>query len=80
MFNQSETSNFDAINGPQVGHCDGTWDYGTSTHGVYCKEDGTLDLPHDKPLCQLGETYVYAENNLDIHIFLCQTVFPGMGK
>lgn len=77
MFNNSETSNFDYLNGPKVGHCDGTWDYGTSTHGIYCKEDGTLDIPTDRPLCQLGETYVYAENRLDTHVFLCQTVFPG---
>lgn len=77
MFNQSETSNFDSVNGPKKGHCDGTWDYGTSTHGVFCKEDGALDIPAGQPLCQLGETYVYAENHLDTHIFLCQTVFPG---
>lgn len=77
MFNQSETSNFDSVNGPKVGHCDGTWDYGTSTHGIYCNEQGNLELPSDKPLCQLGETYVYAENHLDTHVFLCQTVFPG---
>lgn len=77
MFNQSETSNYDYEYGPKMGHCDGTWDYGTSTHGIYCKEDGTLDLPEDKPLCQLGEDYVFAENHLDTHVFLCQTVFPG---
>jgi len=59
-----------------MGHCDGTWNYGTSTHGVYCREDGTLELP-PTPLCSLGETYVYAENQLDTHIYLCQTVFPG---
>ena len=75
-FNQKETSNYDNANAHQRGHCDGTWNYGTSTHGVLCKEDGTLDLPN-KPLCALGETYVFAENRLDTHVFLCQTVFPG---
>lgn len=75
-FNDAETSNYDVVNGPKVGHCDGTWDYGTSTHGVYCKEDGQLAMP-EQPLCMLGETYVYAENRLDTHVFLCQTVFPG---
>eukprot|EP00210_Caulerpa_lentillifera_P004154 g3960.t1 len=75
-FNQQETSNFDHANAHQRGHCDGTWNYGTSTHGVLCKEDGTLQMPN-KPLCTLGETYVYAENKLDTHVFLCQTVFPG---
>lgn len=75
-FNQAETSNYDQINAQPRGHCDGTWNYGTSTHGVYCREDGTLELP-PQPLCQLGETYVYAENQLDTHVFLCQTVFPG---
>lgn len=76
-FNQGETSNYDFVNAHQRGHCDGTWNYGTSTHGVYCKEDGTLALP-PQPLCALGETFVFAENRLDKHVFLCQTVFPGM--
>jgi len=76
-YNQAETSNYDYEHAQQKGHCDGTWNYGTSTHGVLCKQDGTLDLPKDKPLCQLGETYVYAENQLDTHVFLCQTIFPG---
>ena len=75
-FNQGETSNFDFVNAHKRGHCDGTWDYGTSSHGVYCKQDGTLEMP-SQPLCQLGETFVYAENRLDQHVFLCQTVFPG---
>jgi len=75
-FNDGETSNYDHVNGPKRGHCDGTWDYGTSTHGVYCQEDGTLAFP-EQPLCMLGETYVFAENRLDTHVFLCQTVFPG---
>eukprot|EP00210_Caulerpa_lentillifera_P000201 g196.t1 len=75
-YNQRETSNFDHANAHQRGHCDGTWNYGTSTHGVLCKEDGTLAMPN-KPLCAMGETYVYAENKLDTHVFICQTVFPG---
>lgn len=75
-FNDAETSNYDVVNGPQKGHCDGTWDYGTSTHGVLCKEDGQLAFP-EQPLCSLGETYVFAENRMDTHVFLCQTVFPG---
>eukprot|EP00210_Caulerpa_lentillifera_P000304 g297.t1 len=75
-YNQAETSNYDFVNAHQRGNCDGTWDYGTSSHGVYCKEDGTLALP-SQPLCALGETFVYAENRLDTHVFLCQTVFPG---
>lgn len=76
QFNQQETSNFDSANAQQKGNCDGSWDYGTSTHGVYCKPDGTLQMPSE-PLCKMGETFVYAENRLDKHVFLCQTVFPG---
>lgn len=75
-FNQAETSNYDFVNGPKVGNCDGTWNYGTSTHGVFCGADGNLQLPSE-PLCKLGETYVFAENRLNTHVFLCQTVFPG---
>ena len=78
-FNQAETSNYDSANAHKRGHCDGTWNYGTSSHGVLCKEDGTLDMPN-KPLCALGETYVFAENRLDTHVFLCQTVFPGFQR
>lgn len=76
-FNDGETSNYDVANGPQKGHCDGTWDYGTSTHGIYCNDDGSLAIP-EQPLCSMGESYVFAENRLDTHVFVCQTVFPGI--
>ena len=77
QFNPEEPSSFDKEHASSRGNCDGSWDYGTSTHGLYCDASGILQKPYPGPLCKLGETYVFVENRLDTHVFLCQTVFPG---
>jgi len=77
QYNQAETSNFDIVHSAHSGHCDGTWNYGTSTHGLYCNKEGVIQKVYPGPICKLGETYVYAENRLDTHVFICQSVFPG---